>query len=344
MKKFLLALMVVSSLLFGADHKAELSATLGGVKPEGNLDMEDSLVYGLRFGTYLEDMAFDMLEFGFERANSVDYENTSSSTNINRIFVDLIKEYELTKQTSLYALAGIGYENIRKPLLGNDDDGFVQYGVGIKQWLSDSFALKAEVRHGITFEGNNNLFYTLGFTIPLGKKSPQIAPVKEEPVVAPIPPKAEEPVVEKKQVVVDNDIDKDGVSNTEDKCPNTPVGKVVDENGCRKIIRLHVNFDFDKYDVKKAEMDKIEKVVEFLNENPTFSVVLDGHTDSKGSEKYNLSLAQKRAQEVAKVLVAKGIDAKKIVTNSFGETQPIATNDTEEGRAQNRRVDAHFDK
>lgn len=337
MKKLLLGFVLASSLLFGAqgDHKAEVTATVGGMVSEGNLDLDDSLVYGLRFGTYVEDKFFDILEFGIERADSVDYENTTSDTDINRFFVDIIKEYDINKDFALYGLAGLGYENIRNPMLDNEDDGFFQYGIGAKYWVTDDFALKAELRHAISFEDQHNkLFYTLGFSIPLGKT------VKEAPIVEEKP----EPVVVEKPVVVDNDTDKDGVLNDQDQCPNTPAGKVVEANGCMKIIRLHVNFDFDKANIKESEMAKINEVVDFMKENPAYKVELDGHTDSKGSEKYNQALGEKRANAVAGVLETKGISADKIMTKSYGELQPVASNKTEAGRAENRRVDALFNK
>lgn len=344
MKRLLVGSMLAASLLFAGqgDYKAELTATVGGVKPEGNLDLDEQLSLGLRFGTYVEDKFFDILEFGFERVNSADYENSTSDTNINRFFVDIIKEYDINKDTALYALAGMGFENIRNPLFENEDDGFVQYGLGVKHWLNENFALKAEARHAITFEGNNNLFYTLGFVIPFGKKEapmPVVQEEKAEPAPVVVEPKQEEP-----KVVENNDHDNDGVLNAEDKCPNTPAGVVVSEDGCVKLIRLNVNFDFDKFAVKSAEMVKINQVIEFMKAHSDYSVVLDGHTDSKGSEAYNEKLAQKRADAVAAVLVKNGIAQEKITANSFGELKPVATNDTEDGRAQNRRVDAHFSK
>ena len=353
MKKIIFSLLVAVGVLFGAqgDHKAEVMGTLSGVKPEGNLDMEDSLALGLRFGTYVEDKFFDMLEFGFERAHSVDYENSTEDTHINRLFVNIVKEYDLTKDTALYALAGIGFENIRNPLLDNDDDGFIQYGGGIKHWLSDDFALKAEVRHAVTFENHNNLFYTLGFVIPLGKKvkeAPVVQKVEEAPVVQKVEEKvpSSKPVVKKIEPakVVDTDTDKDGVINSEDKCPTTPKNTVVTKDGCMKVINLHVNFDYDKYDVKSNEMAKIMKVIEFMIANPDYVVILDGHTDARGTQEYNYALGLKRAKAVENILVGKGISLDKIMIKSLGEEQPIASNETEEGRAQNRRVDAHFMK
>lgn len=348
MKKILVATLLSTTMLFAAqgDHQVEITATAGGVMPEGNLDLEDSLSLGLRFGTYVEDKFFDILEVGFERAIDQEYQNSTEETDVNRFFVNLVKEYDLSKETALYSLIGIGYEDYRNGLFDNSDDGFVNYGVGIKQWLSDSFALKAEVRHAINFDGNNNLLYNLGFVIPIGKKVEQTE-YKPQPV-APKPAlvvKAEpKPKAAPKKKITPKDDDKDGVYNSIDQCPETPAGKVVDAKGCMKLVRLHVKFAFDKADVQSSYMPKIEEVVAFLQDNKDFKVLLEGHTDSRGSHNYNLKLSQKRADAVAAILKSKGIDVDRIVTRAFGETLPVASNDTDEGRAENRRVDATFDK
>lgn len=351
MKKLILSLLVASTLVFAGqgDYKSELSLHVGGVKPEGNLDLENQLNLGLRFGVYVEDKFFDMVEAGFERASSVDYDNSTQDTNINRIFINLVKEYDLTKDTALYGLAGIGFENYRNPQFDNDDDGFVQYGVGLKQWITDEFALKAEVRHGITFGGDNNLFYSLGFVIPFGKRVSEEMPIKSEPIVVAEKPKPVPVVVkeEPKPVVlkaVPKDDDNDGVINENDKCLTTPSGKVVNSDGCMKIVRLRVNFANDKSDIPAEYAPRIQDVVSFMIENSNYSVAVDGHTDAIGSEKYNLALSVRRANAVADELISQGIDRSRITVNGYGETDPIATNKTEDGRAQNRRVDTSFTK
>jgi len=233
----------------------------------------------------------------------------------------------------LYALVGLGYEDVTNAQLENRDSMFAQYGGGVKYWVTDNFALKAEVRHAIKFQGgDNNMFYSLGFTIPFGAKSAPVAAAKPEPKPAPVVVKA--PV----------DSDNDGVYDDKDKCPNTPKGTVVDADGCPKIIRLHVQFDFDKSTVKPAFMPEIQKVADFMKQNPGYSVVLEGHTDSKGSDAYNMKLSDQRAKAVAKALESLGVSAAKVTTEAFGESKPVATNDTDAGRAENRRVDAVFKK
>lgn len=347
MKKIIAVTLLVSSMLFGAqgDHDAEISAHVGGVQPEGNLDLENALSAGLRFGMYTQDKFFDMVEFGFERAMDMEYENSTEETDVNRFFVNLIKEYDISKETALYGLAGVGYENYRNGLFDNEDEGFFNYGLGIKQWLNDDFALKAEARHAINAEGDSNLLYTLGFVIPIGKKAQEESytpePIEEKPEPKP------EPVVEKKVVKAEKtvkDSDKDGVPNRLDQCPNTPEGKAVEKDGCMKLVRLHIKFDFDKAVVPSSYLPQIEEVADFLKIQKEYNVTLEGHTDSKGSQAYNKELSKERAIAVGEKLEGMGVAEERIAIRYFGEQKPIASNDTEEGRAKNRRVDATFTK
>ena len=352
MKKIVLSVIVASALAFAGqgEYKSELSVYVGGVKPEGNLNLDNQLNLGLRYGVYFENQFFDIIEGGFERASGVDYENSTQDTNINRLFANLIKEYDLSKKTALYSLVGVGYEDYTDAMFNNKDGGFVQYGVGAKYWVTDQFALKAELRHGITFDGDNNLFYSLGFAIPFGKKAVKEAPVKPEPAVVKEEPKPvvlkEEPKVVPVKVAkpISLDDDNDGVLNEVDKCPATLAGKVVDSEGCLKIVRLNVKFAHDSSNIMGQYSSKIREVVDFMNENRGYSVVIDGHTDSRGREEYNKALSLKRASAVAEALKQLGVDSDRIVINGYGETNPIATNETLEGRAQNRRVDTSFNK
>ena len=289
-----------------------------------------------------------MVEAGFERAGDVEYDNSTQDTDINRFFVNIIKEYDLTKDTALYGLAGIGFENYRNPQFDNDDDGFVQYGGGLKHWVTDEFALKAEVRHGITFGGDNNLFYSLGFVIPFGKRVSEEMPIKSEPIVVAEKPKPvvkeepkPQPVIVKE---VPKDDDKDGVVNAEDQCLSTPAGRVVDADGCMKVITLRVNFDFDNAKISNSYKYMISEVSDFIGENKNYTVELQGHTDSRGTAVYNQTLSEKRAFAVKKALEKLGINESRISTVGYGESKPVASNDTDEGRAENRRVDALFNK
>jgi outer membrane protein OmpA-like peptidoglycan-associated protein len=107
---------------------------------------------------------------------------------------------------------------------------------------------------------------------------------------------------------------------------------------------LDVKFDFDKSIIKEGYYKDIDNLVQVMKDYPDLNVILEGHTDSVGTAAYNKKLSQERADAVKKYMVEKaGINANRIVAKGFGEEQPIASNDTEEGRLKNRRVEAAVD-
>jgi outer membrane protein OmpA-like peptidoglycan-associated protein len=106
----------------------------------------------------------------------------------------------------------------------------------------------------------------------------------------------------------------------------------------------NIYFDFDKYDLKPESNSELDRVFRFLNSNPGIKVEISAHTDSKGSDEYNLDLSQKRAQSVVDYLVVKGIIVERLAARGYGESVPVADNETEEGRALNRRVEMRIGK
>jgi outer membrane protein OmpA-like peptidoglycan-associated protein len=105
-------------------------------------------------------------------------------------------------------------------------------------------------------------------------------------------------------------------------------------------VRLkNIYFDFDKTTLKKESFVELNKVVDFLKQNPTVEIEISGHTDSKGSDDYNLNLSQGRSQSVVDYIVSQGIDSFRLTAHGYGETKPIDTNDSDAGRANNRRVE-----
>lgn len=97
-------------------------------------------------------------------------------------------------------------------------------------------------------------------------------------------------------------------------------------------------FGFDKSDLSASAEGNLDKLVAVLKEYPDTNIEIQGHTDSKGSDSYNQGLSQRRATAVATYLRNRGVSASRITTKGYGETAPVASNDTEDGRAQNRRV------
>jgi outer membrane protein OmpA-like peptidoglycan-associated protein len=145
------------------------------------------------------------------------------------------------------------------------------------------------------------------------------------------------------------DTDGDGVPDYMDKCAMTYPGLRVDKHGCPreltveerelKMISDKVFFEFDSATLKEESKADLDKLVQYLNDRKWIQLSIEGHTDVKGDGVYNQILSERRAVAVKDYLVSKGIDGSKISTIGYGQKLPIASNDTEEGRALNRRVE-----
>lgn len=138
------------------------------------------------------------------------------------------------------------------------------------------------------------------------------------------------------------DSDGDGVPDNLDKCPGTPAGTPVDANGCplpAPFAFQKVYFDFDHADLNSPARKTLDDTVEVLQGHQDLSLSLQGFTDSVGTDDYNLALSQRRAVAVRDYLVSHGISSTRLEPSGYGESKPDASNDTADGRAQNRRVE-----
>ncbi len=109
------------------------------------------------------------------------------------------------------------------------------------------------------------------------------------------------------------------------------------------VIRLNnIFFDFDRYSLRKESRLELNRWVKMLNENPAVSLEIDGYTDSIGTEAYNRKLSERRADSVQAYLIAHGIDKDRLTAKGFGESKPVASNATAEGRQRNRRVEVQI--
>ncbi|MFW5819191.1 MAG: OmpA family protein [Desulfovermiculus sp.] len=137
------------------------------------------------------------------------------------------------------------------------------------------------------------------------------------------------------------DSDGDGVPDYLDKCPDTEAGVEVDDEGCPYPVskRIKVYFDFDKAEVKDKYHDELKEMAQYLSRNQDTEVVIEGHTDSTGPAEYNMELSERRAESVKDYLTDKlDIDDARLDTKGYGETRPVADNSSKEGRQKNRRV------
>lgn len=153
--------------------------------------------------------------------------------------------------------------------------------------------------------------------------------------------------LEEELVLIDSD--KDGVIDAEDNCPQ--VAGLVELNGCPKIeikekeklilneALIGVQFHTAKASLKDSSKSSLSKVVGFLKSNPSYKLMIVGHTDSDGEEEANLALSKSRAASCKVYLVTQGIDGARVSIKGKGESTPIASNEHSSGKAKNRRVE-----
>jgi outer membrane protein OmpA-like peptidoglycan-associated protein len=134
------------------------------------------------------------------------------------------------------------------------------------------------------------------------------------------------------------DGDGDGVCDADDQCPNTPAGDRVGPFGCSCDVTIRTHFAFDSAVLTAEDKATLDGVATRLKELQFVEGTATGHTDSIGTEEYNQRLSERRAQAVVDYLAGLGVYKGRIKAIGMGESSPTASNETEEGRAQNRRV------
>lgn len=215
-------------------------------------------------------------------------------------------------------------------------------GLGAMYRINDALSLRGEARAIHNFDNNWWEGMALaGLEVVLGGHL--------APTVA-VPPMQEPMVDDTPIVIVESDLDSDGdgVPDSIDACPGTPMNVVVDERGCPVPVditdelkmELRVFFDNDKSGIKNQYKPEIAKVAEKMREYPNSVARVEGHASKTGpSARYNQRLSEARAVAVKSMLTNEfGIAPNRLSTVGYGYDQPIAPNDTEEGRAMNRRV------
>lgn len=344
-----------------------ITPVIGGYSFDDDENLDSSLLYGLRIGYNLTKEWTIEGVVTYTEADGDDNILDVSSKSYYKDDADMINYrleglYNFLPDTDvvLFVAAGVGGRNLDYDEGDSNDDFLLDYGLGFKWFFAEDWALRGDARHlYLTDESDSNFEYTLGLSFFFGGEKPKAElppPPPPAPVVVPEPDTDGDGVIDKLDqcpdtpagVKVDEvgcplDTDKDGVYDYLDKCPDTPIELKVDKDGCpmKVTINLNVLFDFDKSDIKPKFHDEIKRVADYMNAYPWEKATLEGHTDSKGTDAYNEKLSQRRVDAVMKYLVEKfGISADRLKAVGYGEAKPIATNDTDEGRQLNRRVQA----
>lgn len=301
---------------------------------ENNLDWQQ-IEAGKSLGIDLQKIINERWDIRLELAKTrYDIENGNDKDYGTRAGIDAIYKVE---DSSFYLFTGVKrFNNVRSYNAAN-------VGAGYNLQINDRFSLYSEAAvyrdldYGQTDQGIKlGVKYTFGDV----KKSPVVNKAVMETMKS-------TPVVKKVMMV---DTDNDGVSDSKDRCANTPANVKVDSQGCTLYseksvaIKLNVIFENNSSLVKPAMVDDIQRLADFMKEYQSTSVVIEGHSSASGTESYNLMLSQKRADTIKDLLINKfSIDASRLSAKGFGETQLIAQGTSRADNSVNRRVVAKIE-
>ena len=314
---------------------------IGGATLDSARNTKDSDVWqSIGFGRFLGDNFSVDLEYDEFEADYRDYNVVVPGATYDKWKLStwgLMGRYYFTDNAFRpFVAAGLGRTKHRS-VLDEDDDTGISLGLGLQGQLAKHWSVRAQVlwredHDGASLEPRGHFrdfFYGLGISYDFGgveEAPPPAAPPPAAPPAAPPNP----------------DLDGDGVPNERDKCPNTRPGAVVDLDGCEveAVISLeNVHFDFDKATLRPEAIAILNDAAALLKTHERVVVEVAGHTDSVGTDAYNQGLSERRANSVRDYLVSQGINASRMTAKGYGEAQPVATNDTDEGRQLNRRVE-----
>jgi len=310
--------------------------------------------------------------WGAEISGSSSHFGTRSAAapwNETTIGLDGLFFYSRESTLAPYFIAGLGYAKteLERATALRSSDVFAAAGLGFFNFFnvgSTELGLRADIRYRWLdtelpgFGAFNEPIVRVGFVLPLGER-PKAAPVAAVAAAAAIAPV----VAGVAGKPLPGDADGDGVLDDRDSCPGTSTGFQVDIKGCpikgavavapavkpsnpsvgaaRSFEDVKFGFDRDDLtDVSRATLDNAASVISDLSsKNPGVKVDVSGHTDWIGTDAYNQALSERRANIVKDYLVRKGVDAARISTFAYGETKPVDSNETDEGRGNNRRAE-----
>ncbi|WP_300407212.1 OmpA family protein [uncultured Psychrobacter sp.] len=314
---------------------------------------EDGLYTGAALGIELTPSTQFQVEYGVSNTDAIRQDGSDNfdaeQEMISGNFLVGFEEFSGYTENAFkpYMLVGAGQSKIEIEDSNGDKvsgtkDTIGNLGLGAMYRINDALSLRGEARAIHNFDNNWWEGMALaGLEVVLGGHL--------KPTVA-VPPVVEPDVYVPPVVVVEEDVDSDGdgVVDSLDACPGTPMNVVVDERGCpipvditdELKMELRVFFDNDKSNIKAQYQPEIAKVAEKMREYPNSTARIEGHASKTGpSARYNQRLSEARAVAVKSMLTNEfGIAPNRLSTVGYGYDRPIADNDTEEGRAMNRRV------
>jgi OOP family OmpA-OmpF porin len=356
---FFLMLIVASSAAFASEQDGQwyLNGMGTYIDPDSDFMLEDGVDGGqISFGRAFSDHWNLELEVDYL---DVDGENNGPGAEFFGGALNALYVWNRPGFFSPYLIGGVGALQYKPEMSSSKSTRTqLQGGAGFLLDLgTERLALRTEVLGrwaDFDPDSTTDLLVNFGLQWSFGKgRQAPVAAVVAAPVAA--------------VVAAPKDSDGDGVVDPDDRCPNTPAGAVVDKQGCPidsdgdgffdgldkcpnsikgaliddygcgyKLSGVHFGFDSDQ--LSPAAYALLGEVADRLKKYPDVNITIEGYTDSRGPDEYNLGLSTRRAQSAANYLAGQGVAANRITVVGMGEANPVASNDTEQGRADNRRV------
>ena len=320
---FRLSFMIFSFSIFSIAQSNDLGLNIGlnSIKNSDKVQLKNKRI-GLSYQH--NDMQFPIKpRIDIDYVDISDYADDSVSALIKGS-LNAVYEIDASEHFKPYILGGIGYETVDGAITDVfESQPFVQAGVGLAYRFDNHMKVNVEAKGLKVLSGEDQadeIIVTLGISVPLNMPEENTCPKKISEV----------------------DADRDGITDSEDICPETPCGYTVNAQGCPIKATLQINFAVNSAEITTFSMPKVETFAQFLKQNKNAHVEIQGHTDSDGSNTSNQSLSQRRAQSVVDALTTLGIDTGRLSARGYGETQPIASNASKAGKQQNRRIIAQI--
>ncbi len=315
------------------DNRFNINAGIVNYLFNSDKNQDDDIGYQLGFEFPLTERFSGTIQH-FEVESDV--LNSPLETDVSLLHAGINYNFDQISGWQPYVGVGIGKHRFEGTGLAGFDRESLDINLGMKYFFTDNWMGKFEAMM-VNPGGSLDEDFLLGASIAyvFGSRNERPAPA---PAARPTPAP---------QPVQPEDSDGDGVVDANDRCPNTNRNLAVDANGCvilddeQRNQTLEINFDFDQAIVKDEYQDEIEEFADFMHEYNNTRATIEGHTDSVGTDEYNQALSERRANAVRNELIMRyGIAASRLTAIGFGESQPVASNNTAAGRAQNRRIDA----
>jgi OOP family OmpA-OmpF porin len=345
LKKYLLAMAVLSSVGFlpiaqaadkAVDDRFYIAPYGTFLQPGGDRQSDNGWGGGMGFGKMLNEHFNVEMKGFYQNLAGGKYGGSDMTGGLAEV-----QYYFMRDKLSPYTVIGLGGMNTSHNY--KSGAGFIgEAGAGLTYEVSDHFMVRSDVRYRYNQNFNaslqpgtnefSDMLVNVGFVIPFGAKPAPAVVAAAEPLPLPKPL----PVAGGCSVL---DGDHDGVNDCVDKCPTTLPGVQVSIAGCWIV---DVKFDNDKDIIKPEYFPNLDNAAKAIKENPGLVIEVQGHTSNTGSLKHNVKLSERRAIAVKNYL-EKGSNSPNLTAKGYGWSRPIDSNDTEAGRANNRRVELTVD-